>query len=361
MFLTRPKFLFTSLPLLLFAVAGSAAAVSYTVTDLATLAEGTTMVIRGPNSDGVASGGGKVVGANRSIASQKGLLMAPGQLSRIDGFVGSDYTNVMSVNKAGTFVGGANTTTGIRAFRGTRDGTIASLPQLAGDSASVAYAINDQGRAAGYSSGPAGERAVVWERNNTVIPLQGIASTSSRALGINDRGDVVGTVDTAAGRRAAFWSGETTGTELAMLGGHITSEAYSVNARGDTVGFSGTTEGVRHATLWQTGGGTVNLGTLTDGLFSEAFGNNDRGQIVGSSTSSKGNRAVIWLNSGPPQDLNSMLSAPGLVVTKAVGINNNGTIIAVGRTVMPGDENHDSHDHEQPARVLLLTPTGGLK
>ena len=50
------------LPLALLLAASSAAAVTYTVSDLATLAEGTTMVIRGPNGNGIAVGGGKLVG-----------------------------------------------------------------------------------------------------------------------------------------------------------------------------------------------------------------------------------------------------------------------------------------------------------
>jgi uncharacterized membrane protein len=347
----------SSLPLALMLTAGGATAVTYTATSLAELAESTTMVIRGPNGHGTAVGGGKLVGSDRSISARKGLILSSGQLTRVDGFVNSDYTNVMDVNDDNDFVGSANTDSGLKAFRGGKNGSTVLLPGLPGDSASTAYAMNNQGLVAGFSSGPNGERAVKWTKQNDVMPLAGKAGSNSRALGINNRGDVVGFADSPSGHRATLWLDNGVSIELPMLPTYIATEAYSINNSGDSVGFSETADGFRLATLWPAQGGSQSLGVLPGGAHSQAYGVNARGDIVGSSSSSKGNRAVIWpKNNGVLQDLNTMLSVSGIVLTKAVGINSNGVIVAIGRTVQVGHEDHESHDHEAPARVFLLSP-----
>ena len=51
--------------------------------------------------------------------------------------------------------------------------------------------------------------------------------------------------------------------------------------------------------------------------------------------------------------MNGFVTAPGLVLTKAVGINNAGHIVALGHE---SDGHEHSHDHEQPIRVVLLIP-----
>jgi hypothetical protein len=50
---------------------------------------------------------------------------------------------------------------------------------------------------------------------------------------------------------------------------------------------------------------------------------------------------------------------PNLVLTKAVGINNAGMIVALGYDPHDGEVHGDGHDHERPIRVVLLIPVGG--
>ena len=113
--------------------------------------------------------------------------------------------------------------------------------------------------------------------------------------------------------------------------------------------------GARRATLWSNAA-AVDLGTLPDATFSQAFGINGAGDIVGTSNS----RAVLWARSGAIKDLNSLIP-PTIRLTKAVGINNVGTIIATGHEVFVGHGagTFEDQEHNLPVRVFLLIRSGG--
>lgn len=335
----------------------NAVAQTYTVVDLATLEQGSSVVVNGPNSTGTAVGGGKLAGTGNP---RSGLLFQnPPAVRQITGLPGSDYATVFGLNDAGGFVGSSNTATAARAFAGTLTGALRELPPLAGHTASFAYAVNNLNQAVGFSSGAAGERAVIWDTNGipTALPLApGV--TSSRATGVNERGDIAGVIGTAADARAVLWPGGQVANQLLPLAGHAISEAFDINARGDVVGYSGNASGSRRATLWPSNGAGVDLGTLPGGDFSQAFGNNDAGDIVGTSTSTAGDRAVRWTSSGL-QDLNSLIPPSPFVLTNAVGINNAGMIIATGHDVAAGHAHDDTH--ELPIRVFLLIRSGASR
>ena len=209
-----------------FLLGGAASATTYTVIDLATLAQGATVVVRGPNGAGTAVGGGRVAGARR------GLLFTSTGLQQINGLTGTDYTIVFGINDVGGVVGSSNTATAVRAFQSTQAGGARELPPLAGDSASTAYAVNNLGQAAGFSSGPAGEPAVLWAADGRVTALPGPSGRTSRALAINERGDVVGVADTGAGLRAILWPGGRAVQDLGALPGYTTSAAGDAVAVG---------------------------------------------------------------------------------------------------------------------------------
>lgn len=283
-----------------------------------------------------------------------------GILRPITGLPGADYTAVFGINDAGAIVGASNTAIAARAFanmpgRGTRE-----LRPLPGDAASTAYAVNNLGEACGFSSGPAGERAVVWSADDTVTALPGAAGVVMRAFGINERKDVVGAVDRGAGRRAILWPRSAAPQELALLPGHVTGEAAGINGSGAIVGYSANAANARRAVLWSAGGAITDLGILSGGDFSQAFGINDAGNVVGASTSSAGSRAFLWTPATGLRDLNGLIVPSPFVLVKAVGINNAGMIVAIGHDASPDDQDgHDGHDsHESPVRVFLLTPTG---
>jgi probable HAF family extracellular repeat protein len=343
------------------------AAPTYTVIDLATLSQGTPSVVRGPNGAGVAVGGGTVVGS--ASGPRRGLLFQSGTSARqIAGLPGSDDTTVYGLNDAGAVVGSSNTTTGVRAFAGTSAGTTRELPPLPGDTASIAYAVNNLGQAVGLSSGPSGERAVRWDANGSPAALPVFpAMIGSRASAINVRGDVVGVMRTTAARRPVAWPIGLQPRELMLLAGHVSGETFAVNTRGDAVGYSANVLGARRATSWPFAGGVVDLGTLPGGSFSQAFQGNDAGEIVGASNSSAGDRAFLWTLTGGMQDLNTLIPPSPFVLTKAVGINNVGMIIATGHDVTAGQTTRvtaeHAHDeaHELPIRVFLLIRAGGVQ
>jgi len=337
-----------------------AAAQTYRLIDLATLSQGNATVVRGPNDAGIGVGGGAVVSPRGTSGERRGLLFESGAVQQIAGLSGSDDTVLFGVNDAGGFVGASNAPTAVRGFAGTRAGALRELPPLPEDAASIAFAVNNQGQAVGFSSGPSGQRAVMWNAAGTPTALPG-SLPNSKGAGVNERGDVAGVAGMAADSRAILWPGAQAPIELAPLAGFTTSEAHAINARGDVVGYSGNASALRRATLWPWSGGVVDLGTLPGGDFSQALGSNAAGDIVGVSTSTAGARAVLW-RGGSIQDLNSLVAPSPFVLSKAVGINNAGMIIATGYEVPAeppaGGHAHDE-THELPVRVFLLVRTGG--
>ena len=335
---------------------GPASALTYTLVPLATLDEGTTLVVRGVNASGTAVGAGRVGGA------RQGLLFTQTGPRVVDGLAGSDHSTVFGINDLGAIVGGANAPTAMRAFLRTPVGITRELAPLPGDTASIAFGINRQQQAAGVSSGPGGERAVLWTTDGSATVLPGVAGRASHARAINDAGDVVGAADGGAGLRAVVWRGSGTAVPLGALAGRATSEALAVNARGDVVGYSADASGVRRATLWTAGGAMVDLGALPGGAFSQALGISNAGDIVGTSTSSLGSRACIWTAGGSIQDLNALVPPSSTVLTHATGINQAGVIVAFGHEAVSHAEPDDGHGHddthELPVRVFLLVPSG---
>ena len=158
-----------------------------------------------------------------------------------------------------------------------------------------------------------------------------MGGSESYASGINNAGQVVGEAQTSNGtRHATIWNG-TTPTDLGTLGGN-SSSALAINNVGQVVGNAKTSGGTFHATIWN-GTTPTDLGTL-GGNYSEGTAINDSGQVVGwASNLSESHHAVIW-NGTTMIDLNDFLSvgevSAGLVLQGAYGINDSGWIVGGG-------------------------------
>ncbi|HSW17325.1 MAG TPA: hypothetical protein VLJ86_08875 [Ramlibacter sp.] len=340
------------------ALAGNAYGASFSLTELATLAQGSPAVVRGPNALGHATGGGRALRGHQLAPARQGLVFQAGAPLPVDGLPGSDFTNVFGINDLGLLVGSANTPTAVRGFVTERGGAARELRPLPGDVASSAFAISNHGRAVGFSSGPAGERAVTWTADGAVSALTSTGQ-ASRALAVNDPGLIAGVSGNAQSRRAVLWSAGGVVQELPLLPSLGASVATGMNARGDVVGYCATASDARRATLWPRGSSTaVDLGALPGHHASQALGINDSGDIVGESSSGQAVRAFIWSRAQGMQDLNTLVDAQDIVLSKAVGINNAGMIIALGRTAESTDGHAHGHDHEAPIRVFLLERTG---
>ena len=171
------------------------------------------------------------------------------------------------------------------------NGKALALPNAGGDPDGVAFGINDQGQAVGYSgSCVAATHAVVW-KNNTAIVLQDLGGTKSNiAFVINNRGQIAGKVRSADGTTyvAALWQPDGTLTNLGILPGDFAAFATGINNRGQVVGNNfDSSFNWSHGFIWQNGVMT-DLNTLIpadSNLFIISASNiNDRGQISGMAT-----------------------------------------------------------------------------
>jgi probable HAF family extracellular repeat protein len=328
-----------------------ARAATYAVVELDTLPEGTTRVVRGLNDAEEVVGGAKV-----GRLGKRGFFLTRAGKQAIPALPDGDYGTAFGINEKGEVVGSANAGVAVRAFRSLRTTAVEDLGTLPGDTASEAFAINKSGEAVGYSSGATGIRAVVWPRRGGPSALPALSEgDTSKALAINDNGQIVGVSESGSGLHAVLWSGGTV-QDLGTLAGQSFSEAVGINGKVEVVGSSGDPAGARRAVLWVPGAPIRDLGVLTGGDSSRALGINDRTEVVGTSESSLGSRAFVW-TAGGMQDLNTLVTAAGgFVLTEAVAINKQGTILAAGRDDSSTGEGHDHDQHELPMRVFLLIP-----
>jgi probable HAF family extracellular repeat protein len=177
------------------------------------------------------------------------------------------------------------------------NGNAKALPAVGTDPDAVAFGLNNQGQAVGYSGTcTTALQAVVWEKNGTAIRLPDLGSeAASLAFGINEKGQIAGQV--------ASPDGTTT-----------------------------------YAALWQHGVLT-NLGTLPGDFSAFASGINDLGQVVGSTQAANFEwlHGFIWQN-GVMTDLNTLFPADSnLYATMANKINDRGQISGMA-TVLSGPD-----------------------
>jgi probable HAF family extracellular repeat protein len=274
----------------------------------------------------------------------------PTYLGTLGGNEGGPYVDGAStyaINNLGQAAG--NSTTG-RFYHAVKwNGTTPTdLGALGPGHNSAAFAINDAGQVAGFSSASdnSAYHATLWN-GTTPTDLGTLGGLSSLATGINNSGQVAGYSTTLAGTtHATIWNG-TTPTDLGTLGGSY-SAAFGINDVGQVVGDSYTSgNAAQHATLWD---GTAlhtptDLGTLFGGR-SSAQAINNVGQVVGFSTLWEGHmrnyvpHATLW-DGATPTNLNNFLTASainaGWILWSAQGINDNGWIIGKAYNYTSGE------------------------
>jgi probable HAF family extracellular repeat protein len=217
---------------------------------------------------------------------------------------------------------------------------MSALPTLGGNNGQ-ASAINNRGEIAGFaengavdSSCPPGTTnnrialPVLWEKGR-VRPLPTLNNDPDGvAFGINDQGQAVGYSGTCiAANHAVVWE-KNTPIPLPDLGVEGLSLAWAINNQGQIVGEVLRPDGATDfAVLWQNGEIT-NLGTLPGDFGSLASGINSKGQVVGSTWDSKFNWSHGFIyQDGVMTDLNTLLpSSSNLYATMANKINERGQI-----------------------------------
>jgi probable HAF family extracellular repeat protein len=215
---------------------------------------------------------------------------------------------------------------------------VEDLGALAGDSSSVAWAINANGDVVGWSMGQAGTRAFVYTTAGGMVALPGLPDRPrSLARDINDQGVVVGSANrggTDLGH-AVLWSGGSV-QDLGTLGSGLFSEAWGVNNLGQVAGWSSTNGGSGltgvHGFLYTPAGGMVDLTPNSDNGY--ALDVNDAGQVTGYKTALGGYHAFRW-HDGAFVDLGVL---PGFAHSFGWAVNEAGQVVGSSKSASGNSE-----------------------
>ncbi len=226
------------------------------------------------------------------------------------GTLGGSISYGAAVSNGGYVAGCAELSTGVFHAFVYSNGTMRDLDP-GGAAGSCAYAVNDDGVAAGRSA--SGE-AVIWGHGGTVhLGVPGMAN------GINNAGMAVGAY-TFGSTTHAFVFANGTFNDIAIGNPASFSSADDVNERGQVV-----VNVAGRAFLWEAGA-TRDLGGLTADGGASARSINDQGEVVGMSGLGQGPTAFIW-SGGVMQAL------PGPGYAGAIAINNRRQVIASGEGI----------------------------
>jgi probable HAF family extracellular repeat protein len=209
--------------------------------------------------------------------------------------------------------------------------SITQLGTFGGPNGTEATALNDAGKAVGWSS--KGDLQLPFlSSGHSIRSVGSLGGDYGVALGVNSSSAVVGGSYTSQRETHAFlWKPGSGMQDLGTLGGSR-SQAQGVNRFGQIAGWSDRSDGATHAIYLADGVTMQDIGTL-GGTFSQAFALNDSGQVVGwSDPSSTGAvRAFLWTQGAGMQDLGTL----GGSGATALAINSSGHV--VGNSLMAGD------------------------
>jgi probable HAF family extracellular repeat protein len=342
---------FSILFLLLCSTAATARAETYNILDLGTLVGDAESYAYGLNDDG------KVVGYSKTSGGVEHAFLYTGSEPMQDlNTLGGTNSRAYGINNSGVIVGYSQTTgnTAEKAFRYDVKSGMLPMNTLGGVN-SHAYSINDSGQIVGWSDitgggeggvgGTGATHAFLYDSNSMVTDLHnfGLGGTNSYAYAINADGKIAGYSQTEqdAAKRAFLYDG-TQMINLGVLNGGTNSYGSGINSLGNVVGWSEIAGSATHAFLY-TGGPLQDLGVLNGGTNSHAYGINSFEKIVGWSEITGGDKHAFIYDT-TMSDLNDLLvSGSGWTLQEARAINELGQIVGWGL-------------HDNIVHAFLLTP-----
>jgi probable HAF family extracellular repeat protein len=252
------------------------------------------------------------------------------------GTLGGLASRALGLNDGGFVVGFSFLTDGVtqRAFLWDPAGRhLTDLGGLAG-TLSSARSINIHGQIVGTSTANPGpprlDHATLWVLGSPPQDLDPGSTMASDAFGINDSGQVVGRAQVPSGTgvatHAMLWENGTR-TDIAPDG----SAAVAINNNGEVIGSM-----LQGPFIWDKFQGLRPLLDLSPPLsgLEFAYGINNKTLVVGEGRDNLTNPvAVLWdIPNNHVFNLNGKLntSNPSLVLTVAVGINDQGWIVVQG-------------------------------
>ena len=223
------------------------------------------------------------------------------------GTLGGTGSEGLAINDSGEVVGVTQTKAGTSESFVWNGRTMTALAPL---SQFYPHGINDSGQIAG-ACGNGSVPCVDSNGTFTALPSPPNLDCTG-AIAINNNGQVLGACgDSSGNSHGVVWTNGTP-TVLPTLGGPYFAPT-AINNNGDVVGFGQTSTFAQHGFLYRNG-------TMTD------LGNNIFLYAINDSDVMVGNNQII--SNGMQQDINNLIPAGSPGINYAVGINDNGQIIA---------------------------------
>ena len=254
---------------------------------------------------------------------------AKGRLSiRTVDLVGAKTLFPTCINSLGEVAGGYSLGHGVsRAFIWYPSGKFLDIGTLGG-TISYATAINDFGEVVGYSSTTSAiQHAFTWSE---AAPWKGVMRdqsvafpfSESYAYGVDSYGDVVGEFNGKATQQRSVASEWTTNTGTGLPHFFAPTVATAINDPGHIAGWDATSD---RCFFWSKQTGYIPISEGLPDLTPVAINNND--EIVGGGDFSPG---FLWTPTRGLQSLQSLVQPGSPKIGNAVGIDENGDILAEG-------------------------------
>lgn len=238
-----------------------------------------------------------------------------------------------------------------------QNGVMTPLPTLGGDNSWANGGLNNRGQVAGVAENTTPDptcpppnvlqsKPVIWEMGEIRELPTVSGDPDGTAFAINDNGEAAGASSNCTTPfHAVLWRRDGSAQDLGSFGGTMLNLAQGINNRGEVVGVSDLPgDTAFHAFLWSEAEGMQDLGTFVGLPSSWAYGINDARQVVGMSCDASFDCGAFLWQDGVMTDLNTLLP-PGSPWNLIVGtsINARGEIVGVG-------------DMGGPWHAVLLTP-----